>query len=187
MNPLEILARHHDPAGPTFEILVLHSTLVARKAAEIARGYVKRNPGESPDLGFLREAALLHDIGIGLCAAPELHCDGTEPYLCHGILGRRLLEEEGLPLHALVCERHTGAGITSEEVREGGLPLPERDYLPVSLEEKIICVADKFYSKKPVKLWEEKKPRAIARTMDRWGPRVRERWDELAAAFLVDG
>ena len=122
-----------------------------------------------------------------VCAAPELHCDGTEPYLCHGILGRRLLEEEGLPLHALVCERHTGAGITPEEVREGGLPLPERDYLPVSLEEKIICVADKFYSKKPVKLWEEKKPRAIARTMDRWGPRVRERWDELAAAFLVDG
>ena len=90
-------------------------------------------------------------------------------------------------LHALGCERQTGAGITSEVVREGGLPLPERDYLPVSLEEKIICVADKFYSKKPAKLWEEKKPRAIARTMDRWGPRVRGRWDELAAAFLVDG
>ena len=186
MNPLEILARHHDPASPTFEILLVHSILIARKAREIARGYAERNPGERPDLDFLSEAALLHDIGIGLCAAPELHCSGTEPYLCHGILGRQILEEEGLPLHALVCERHTGAGITCEEVREGELPLPERDYLPVSLEEKIICVADKFYSKKPTKLWKEKEPGAIARRMDRWGPRVRERWDELAGSFLGD-
>lgn len=187
MNPLEILARHHDPAGPTFELLVVHSTLVARKARQIARTWTTRHSGEGPDLDFLSEAAMLHDIGIALCAAPQLDCHGTQPYLSHGILGREILEDEGLPLHALVCERHIGAGITCEEVRERGLPLPERDYLPLSLEEKIICVADKFYSKKPQKLWEEKKPQAIARTMDRWGEQVRRRWDELAAAFLADG
>ena len=184
MNPIEILARHHDPASPTFEILVVHSTLVARKALEIARAWSERHPEESLDLDFLSEAALLHDIGIGLCEAPELHCSGTEPYLCHGILGRRLLEKEELPLHALVCERHTGAGITATEVRDGDLPLPERDYLPVSLEEKIICVADKFYSKKPTRLWIEKKPAAIARSMDRWGREVRTRWDARASTFL---
>ncbi|MEC9352525.1 MAG: HD domain-containing protein [Planctomycetota bacterium] len=186
MNPLEILARHHDPAGSIFELLVTHSTLVAAKAREIARHWASRHPGESPDLDFLTEAAMLHDIGIGLCEAPQLHCKGTEPYLAHGILGRQLLEKEGLKLHALVCERHTGAGITAEEIREGGLPLPERDYLPVSLEEKIICVADKFYSKKPGKLWKEKKTSAIEDAMDRWGPIVRGRWDELAAEFLSD-
>ena len=184
MNPLEILARHHDPAGQTFEILVVHSTLVARKALELAKAWSARHPDDSIDLEFLREAALLHDIGIGLCEAPELYCRGKEPYLLHGVLGRQLLEEEGLPLHALVCERHTGAGITATEVREGKLPLPERDYLPVSLEEQLICVADKFYSKKPTRLWEEKKPRAIALAMDRWGPEVRGRWDTLAASFL---
>ena len=27
------------------------------------------------------------------------------------------------------------------------MPIPERDYCPQSLEEKIICYADKFYSK----------------------------------------
>ena len=157
MNPLEILARHHDPAGSIFGLLVIHSTLVAAKAREIARHWASRHPSESPDLDFLTEAAMLHDIGIGLCEAPQLHCSGTAPYLAHGILGRQILEAEGLKRHALVCERHTGAGITAEEIREGGLPLPERDYLPVSLEEKIICVADKFYSKKPGKLWKEKK------------------------------
>jgi uncharacterized protein len=186
LNPLEILARHHDPAGSIFELLVIHSTLVAAKAREIARHWASRHPGEAPDLDFLTEAAMLHDIGIGLCEAPQLHCSGTEPYLAHGILGRQLLEEEGLELHALVCERHTGAGITAEEIREGGLPLPERDYLPVSLEEKIICVADKFYSKKPGKLWKEKKTPSIEKAMDRWGPQVRGRWDELAAEFLGD-
>jgi hypothetical protein len=56
----------------------------------------------------------------------------------------------------------------------------------VSLEEKIICVADKFYSKKPGKLWKEKKAPSIEKAMDRWGPQVRGRWDELAAEFLGD-
>jgi len=184
LNPIEILARHNDPASPTFEILVVHSTLVARKAIEIARSWSERHPKESLDLDFLREAALLHDIGIGLCEAPELHCSGREPYLCHGILGRGLLEKEEHGYCADGCERHTGAGITATEVREGDLPLPERDYLPVSLEEKIICVADKFYSKKPTRLWIEKEPAAIARSMDRWGRAVRARWDALAATFL---
>jgi len=184
LNPIEILSRHHDPKGQTFELLVVHSTLVARKALEVAGAWSDRHPGETLDLDFLREASLLHDIGIGLCDAPELYCSGKEPYLLHGALGREILEDEGLPLHALVCERHTGAGITAIEVREGDLPLPGRDYLPLSVEEKIICVADKFYSKNPAKLWREKEPQAIARSMDRWGPEVRARWDALATAFL---
>ena len=54
----------------------------------------------------------------------------------------------------------------------------------MSLEEKIICVADKFYSKKPTRLWIEKEPEAIARSMDRWGREVRARWDTLASTFL---
>ena len=186
MNPLEILARHHDPAGSIFELLVIHSTLVAAKAREIARHWAHSQQKETPDLDFLTEAAMLHDIGIGLCEAPQLHCTGTEPYLAHGILGRQILEAEGLERHARGCERHTGAGITAEEIREGGLPLPERDYLPVSLEEKIICVADKFYSKKPGKLWKEKKRPSIEKAMDHWGPQVRGRWDRLAAEFLGD-
>jgi uncharacterized protein len=59
---------------------------------------------------------------------------------------------------ARICERHTGSGLTAEEIVSGGLPLPERDFLPETLEEKIICLADKFFQN-PVtcrkNLWNE--------------------------------
>ena len=54
---------------------------------------------------------------------------------------------EGLPRHALVAERHTGTGLTLKQILELDLPVPHRDMTPVSIEEKIVCFADKFYSK----------------------------------------
>jgi uncharacterized protein len=66
----------------------------------------------------------------------------------HGPIGRELLEKEGFPKHALVCERHTGVGMTKEDIIKGKLPLPARDMLPETIEEKIICFADNFFSKR---------------------------------------
>jgi uncharacterized protein len=48
---------------------------------------------------------------------------------------------------ARVCERHVGVGISAADVRRCNLPLPERDMVPISIEEQIICYADKFFSK----------------------------------------
>ncbi len=80
--------------------------------------------------------------------APGIHCHGTEPYIKHGILGRKMLDGMGLFRHGRVCERHTGTGLTAEEIVAEGLPIePPRDLLPESLEEKVICYADKFFSK----------------------------------------
>lgn len=53
----------------------------------------------------------------------------------------------GYPRHAAVCERHTGTGLTKEQIEHEGWPLPARDFIPVTLEEQLICFADKFYSK----------------------------------------
>jgi uncharacterized protein len=100
-----------------------------------------------PDLRFIEEAAMLHDIGIFETQAPRIHCHGTKPYVCHGVIGRDLLEQKGLARHGLVCERHVGVGMTVADIREQQLPLPLRDMRPVSLEETIICYADKFFSK----------------------------------------
>jgi uncharacterized protein len=99
------------------------------------------------DRTFLEEAAMLHDIGIFLTDAPGIECHGSEPYICHGYLGAELLRKEGLPRHALVCERHTGAGLSLEQIIAQQLPVPHREMLPVTLEEQVICFADKFYSK----------------------------------------
>jgi uncharacterized protein len=85
------------------------------------------------DVQFMEEAAMLHDIGIYRCDAPGIHCHGTEPYLRHGPIGGEILRAEGFPRHARVAERHTGTGLPG--------------YEPETLEEQIICYADKFYSK----------------------------------------
>ena len=58
-----------------------------------------------------------------------------------------MLRNEGFPLHARVCERHTGAGLSAEDIISENLPLPHQDFLPETIEEKAICYADKFFSK----------------------------------------
>ena len=90
---------------------------------------------------------MLHDIGIFKCDAAGIQCFGTEPYICHGRIGAELLRSEGFPRHARVCERHTGAGITKAQIIVQNLPLPQQDFLPETMEEKVICYADKFFSK----------------------------------------
>jgi uncharacterized protein len=184
MNPFAILAKHYDPTSELYRLLVTHSLLVARKARQIATAYQKANPEAEVDVDFVTEAAMLHDIGIQGCNAPKIHCVGEAPYVRHGVLGRAILESEGLPRHALVCERHTGAGMTREDVELQGLPLEPRDYLPVSLEEKIICVADKFYSKKPRRLWKAKSLEAIKSKLSKFGPEADARWKKLIDEVL---
>lgn len=129
--------------APLRELLTVHSRLVADKALTIAAAH----PELVLDVEFLEEAAMLHDIGIFLTDAAPIHCFGKNHYICHGYLGAELLRGEGLERHALVAERHTGTGLTLRQIVERNLPVPHRDMVPVSTEEKVICFADKFYSK----------------------------------------
>lgn len=121
-------------------LLLNHSLSVGRLALKLARG-------RDLDLTFLAEASLLHDIGISRTHAPGIHCHGERPYLCHGVIGREDCEQAGLPSHGMVCETHVGTGLTVEEIRRANLGLPERDMLPRTAEEKLICYADQFFSK----------------------------------------
>ena len=143
MTSLTLIAKYYDENSPLYELLVKHSRQVADKALEV----VKRHQELMLDADFVYEAAMLHDIGIFLTDANDIGCRGSYPYLCHGYLGAELLRREGFPRHALVCERHTGAGISFDEITRNNLPLPHRDMLPLSLEEQLICYADKFFSK----------------------------------------
>ncbi|MDR1414736.1 MAG: HDIG domain-containing protein [Odoribacteraceae bacterium] len=143
MNPIDILYHYYAPASRLFRLLLEHSQQVREKAVQLA----VRHPELRVDLPFVREAAMLHDIGIFLTHAPSIECRGEMPYVCHGYLGADLLRAEGLPRHALVCERHTGAGISLSTIREKKLPLPEREMIPLSIEEQLICFSDKFFSK----------------------------------------
>jgi len=79
-----------------------------------------------------------------------------------------------------VCSHHTGAGITKEEIAEQQLPLPQQDFMPETLEEKVICYADKFFSK--TRPMEEKSLEHVERSLAKFGEgslkRFRE-WHEL--------
>jgi uncharacterized protein len=143
MDPLKVIATNCPQGSAAYEILVEHSSLVALKALAVAHNVSHLKP----DMDFIYEAAMLHDIGIIMTRTPELGCTGALPYICHGYTGRALLENAGLARHGRVCERHVGVGITMGDILSGNLPIPLRDMTPQTLEEQIICYADKFYSK----------------------------------------
>lgn len=146
MNPLFLIEKYYTPGSSLYKILVDHSRQVTQKSLEIARNLAHLEP----DFEFIEKAAMLHDIGIFMTRAESIGCTGKHPYISHGYLGRKLLDEHGFdPGFGLVAERHTGAGITLDNILQKKLPLPHRDMVPVTLEEKIICCADKFFSKNP--------------------------------------
>ncbi len=165
MNPVDVINKYYKSNSRAYEILIQHGKQVARKALDAA----KKVPRLNPDLDFIKEAAMLHDIGMFLTNATELGCKGKNPYICHGYLGREILEKIGFPRHALVCERHVGVGITIEDIKNYALPLPKRDMLPVSIEEQIICFADKFFSKKQDSLEKEKSVEDIKQYLKPYG------------------
>ena len=163
MEPLELIKKYYAEDTVAYRLLVQHSISVARKAVAIAEAH----PELPIDVRFAWEAAMLHDIGIFLTDADDVGCYGNYPYISHGYLGAELLKREGFPRHALVCERHTGAGISLKKIVERNLPLPHRDMRPVSIEEQLICYADKFYSKTQVD--REKPLEKIVKSMEKYG------------------
>lgn len=179
MDTLEIISRYYSPGSLAYNTLIEHSRMVAGKCLEIA-GNIRRL---APDISFLKEAAMLHDIGIFLAGASHIGCYGSRDYICHGYLGRDLLEKEGLPMHALVCERHVGVGLSISDIAKWDLPLPARDMLPVTLEEKIICYADKFYSKKPDALCFQKTLEEVREDIRKYGGEQLQRFDEMTLLF----
>jgi len=105
-----------------------HSEKVADKALEIASKITKANV----DLNLIEIGSILHDIG-----RTKIHS------FKHAFIGGKILKERGFSEKLVkICETHILGGLDKEDAAEFGLP--EKDYLPMSLEEKIICLADKL-------------------------------------------
>jgi len=180
MDCNHIINQFYQPDTPLYRVLTEHSMQVALFADECCERLLKR--GTPIDADFVHEAALLHDIGICRTDAPGIYCTGTEPYICHGVLGRAMLDQLGLFRHALVCERHTGAGLSIADIEQQHLPLPHRDLLPITLEEKLVCYADKFFSKNHL----GEPPRTLERVrqqMARFGEDSLARFDAMHELF----
>ncbi|RKV78954.1 MAG: HD domain-containing protein [Alloprevotella sp.] len=172
MDYLALLHRYYPEDNALRRMLLHHSRQVCARALQI----VERHPELGANRNLVEAGAMLHDIGIFLTDAPGIHCHGTAHYILHGSLGAQLLRNEAKQLKkeklqeeqlkaeqpqaiqlqeelhfyealARICERHTGTGLTRQTIIERGLPDPQQDLLPETIEEQIICYADKFYSK----------------------------------------
>ena len=183
ITPVELLERYYDPNSKTFQILVAHGRRVAGKA----RAAAEQVADLKPNMEFIEAAAMLHDIGIFQTATPELGCFGEHPYICHGLLGSRILMKEGYPKLALVCERHIGVGISKADIRQQNLPLPGREMIPVSIEEQIVCYADKFFSKNGNGRPGEKSIQEIIDSLSPYGPEKVLRFESWVKQFEAQG
>ncbi|HMK48714.1 MAG TPA: HD domain-containing protein [Thermodesulfovibrionales bacterium] len=179
MDPLRIIRKYYHPETRAYYYLSHHSWMVGQKSLVIGR----RMGLSAAGLRFVEEAAMLHDIGILVTNEPEIGCYGELHYACHGYAGREILEKEGLPDHALVSERHIGTGISLTDIEERKLALPKRDMRPVSIEEKIICFADKFFSKSPEYLIKEKPLEMIREGIAWYGEEKLMQFDEWLELF----
>lgn len=196
MNYQLIIDKYYPEGTPLRDIYLRHCRQVADKALAIANA----KKLDTLDREEIEAAAMLHDIGIFLCDAPGIECRGTEHYLRHGLLGADLLRKEGMlaagslsaanaqatvgmfERMACVAERHTGSGITREEIIADDLPLPiDRCFLPESKLERLICYADKFFSKSGS--MEEKPLGKVMVSMSRFGPEPYARFRALHNEF----
>jgi uncharacterized protein len=111
------------------EEVIRHLLAVESVALDLAKRI--RANGYRINLGVVSCGALLHDIG-------RARTHG----ITHGVEGARILRRLGLQKFARFAECHLGSGIPAEEAREIGLP--HRDFIPRTLEEKVVTYADKL-------------------------------------------
>ncbi len=112
--------------------IINHELAVMRKARNLAHNITKIKV----DIELVKIGALMHDIGR--CV---LHS------MAHGPVGGDIIRKLGFKSSeklARVVERHLLAGLTIEDARK--FELPERNYIPETIEEKLVCFSDKLHS-----------------------------------------
>jgi len=110
--------------------VVDHCIVVSNLAAAIARACERR--GIPVDIKLVEIASLLHDVGRSVTHDVR-----------HGVLGGALARANSFDERIVsIIETHVGAGIPADEAEDIGLP--RRDFMPKTIEEKIVAYADKL-------------------------------------------
>jgi uncharacterized protein len=146
----EAVALHRKYGSEQF--IIEHCQTVTRVARVLAEEFARR--GHDVDVGSVVAAAMLHDIGRS-----KTHT------VRHGFEGSQIVESEGADRRVVeIVRKHVGAGIASEE--SARLGLPDLDYIPRTLEERIVCFADKLVDRNKVRPFEEEVRRFRVKSHD---------------------
>jgi uncharacterized protein len=179
---IEIIEKYYPPGSMGYNIYLPHCQAVTELALKIAW----HHPELQANVEVVEFGGMLHDVGILYTDAHEIGCFGDLPYIAHGYIGRELLEQEGLPIIAPVCERHIGVGISLADIEKYKLPLPKRDMTPQTIEEKIICYADKFYSKSASNLLLPKPFHKVKKSISKYGEDKWNVFEGMVQMFGID-
>ena len=187
IDPIAIVKEFYPEDTPFRKRLLRHGAQVRDKAIAIVEAM---GDGAPPvDMALVEDACFLHDIGCADCRASELLCEGLQPYIMHGQIGAKMLREYGkrkgidMEPYARICERHISCGLTAAEIRHRTLLLYNRDYMPETVEEKLVCLANKFFSRSEE--MREKSLIEVRRYLSHQGETAVQRFDELCRLFHV--
>ncbi len=164
------LLKKYAPDKRSYTLVLAHSKLVQKVALKIAKKI------KGVDIAFIKTAALLHDIG-------RFRCPPGPKTIFHGIEGAKILRKEGLQKHAKLAERHLGAGINKKDIEEQRLPLPKKDYMPRTIEEKIITHADNLVFGTRVGTLKEVEARFRKEVSEKIARRARKLYESIKAKF----
>jgi uncharacterized protein (TIGR00295 family) len=139
------------------------SRLLTEKAAE---------RGNMVNQAAVDAGALLHDIGRS-----------QTQLVNHGYVGAEILEKEGVDgIVVEIVKRHVGAGISAGEAAKLGFPPGE--YTPRTLEQKIVCFADKMLDGDKARPFEQEVKRFVKKGHD--VQRLRKLKEDVDAAIGSD-
>jgi uncharacterized protein/tRNA (cytidine56-2'-O)-methyltransferase len=126
------------------------------------------------DMGLVRAGALLHDIGRSI-----------DHSINHAVIGASIAADLNLPREVVeIVRRHVGAGLDEEEVRE--FNLPKGDYIPRTIEQKIVCHADNMVSDNKFVDHMYSVERLRAKGSNRGAKRIADLHKELSALYGED-
>jgi uncharacterized protein (TIGR00295 family) len=153
-------------AGCSDEI-INHCEAVRKVAVRIAKK-------AHANIQLVEAGALLHDIGRSKTQG-----------IMHGVEGAKIATELGLPLSIVnIIERHLGAGIPLEEATMLGLP--PKDYMPITLEEKIVAHADNLIDNDRIHPIEKEVEKALKKGHKKHAERLLELHRELSERCGID-
>lgn len=140
---IETLHRKYAPTNAAYDLVYGHCEIIW----QIARQLIDRNK-LAVDKNTVEAGCLLHDIGVYDYYDAAGNFDREMDYTQHAVRGQKILETEHFPpIISRLVAHHLGVGLTAQDVKEQKLPIPVQDYVPETIEERLVAYADKFHSK----------------------------------------